>query len=268
MSAANKKKRENENETRDAFLARVAKKLDEQAAHAWSLAQSEREEDRAELRAVLAELLDFSRELRIIASPNEPVPLEKKEIDLAILVTNLFNERRPSLRQNGIEVEIIHAGPRPGPGPAPGPGPGPAGPGPAGPGGSVIGRFDAQHVTTMLLELTSNALKYCSAGEPVTITIEIDGEMALLVVENAGSWVGDQTSLEHFERFARGEEVRADVPGYGVGLWLTQRLAEAHDGALRVSVLHNEGLIRTIVSLPIDRLRGDIDGFSVRLLRT
>ncbi len=219
--------------TRDAFLARVARKLDEQTAHAWSLASEL--EDGSELRAVLADLVGFARELRIIASPDEPVPLQKKELDLVALVTSLFNERRPWWTNNGIEVEIH-------------------------PGGSLLGRFDDQHVTTMLLELTSNALKYCSAG-PVTVAIHVDGETALLVVENQGSWVGRRTN---FERFARGE-VRADMPGYGVGLWLTRRLAEAHEGTLRVSV--RAGVTRATVALPFDRRSGDVEGFSVRLLR-
>jgi signal transduction histidine kinase len=220
-------------QTRDAFLARVARKLDEQVAHTWSLASGL--EDSSPLRAALADLVGFARELRIIASPDDPVPLQTQELDLVALVTRLFEEGRPRWAQNGIGVEIQ-------------------------PGGSVLGRFDEQHVTTMLFELTSNALKYCS-GRPVTVAIRLEREQALLVVENEGSWVGRRMD---FERFERGE-VRADMPGYGVGLWLTRRLAEAHGGALRVSV--RAGVTRAIVALPFDRRSGDVDGFSVRLFR-
>jgi signal transduction histidine kinase len=220
-----------DNKTRDAFLARVAGKLDAQAAHAWSLALKELA-DGSELRAAIAELVDFARELRIIATPDEPIPLQKREVDLALLITNLFNERRSASAQTEIAINASDL--------------------------SVIGQYDAQHVATMVLELTSNALKYSPPGCPVTITIQIDGA---LVVENRGAWVGDRVS---FERFARGE-IREDVPGYGVGLWLTQRLAEAHEGSLKISSA--EGVTRAIISLPFTHRSGDAASFSIRLLK-
>jgi signal transduction histidine kinase len=219
-------------QARDAFLARVAQKLDEQVTHAWSLSSGLAHA--SPLRAALAELVGFARELRIIARPDDPIPLEAHELDLVAVVTRLFDEKRPRLAENGIEIEIQ-------------------------PGGSVLGRFDEQHVATMLFELTSNALKY-SAGRPVRITIRPLFEHALLIVANEGSWVGRRTG---FERFERGE-VRADMPGYGVGLWLTRRLAEAHGGGLRISV--RASTTRAIVALPFDRRSGDVGGFSVRLL--
>jgi two-component system heavy metal sensor histidine kinase CusS len=99
--------------------------------------------------------------------------------------------------------------------------------------------------------LLSNALRYTPRGGAVRVVLGVEGERALLVVENPGPTI-DATHLTRlFERFYRADPSRQQATGEGTGLGLaiTQAVVQAHGGSIQVS--SDNGLTRFSMELPL-----------------
>ncbi|MDT8992529.1 heavy metal sensor histidine kinase [Curvibacter sp. APW13] len=99
--------------------------------------------------------------------------------------------------------------------------------------------------------LLSNALRYTPQGGAVRVELGVEGERALLVVENPGPTI-DAAHLPHlFERFYRADPSRQQATGEGTGLGLaiTQAVVQAHGGSIQAS--SDNGLTRFSMALPV-----------------
>lgn len=197
--------------TRDAFLARVSEGLCKRV-QALTVAPS------PELEA----LHGFARELAIIAGNREARAPRRAPLDVGLHVLQIVEDWRKMYGErkdagSTIEVERI---------------------------GALVASVDADHVATILAELVSNAHKY-GAGRPIRVLVDEELEFVRIVVEDGGRGFAPARSLG--QRFVRGPGAER-VPGFGVGLWLTQALAAAHGGALRFTPRSGGGT-RAIVTL-------------------
>jgi signal transduction histidine kinase len=218
--------------TRDAFLAIVARKLEAQVSALRSSARRGASAS-ADVQAQLRALAGFARELRLIAEPERAIPMRRRKLELTKIIAHTlaaFGEHLPAPKRT---LELTRAG-------------------------SVVGRWDRDHVATMLLELLSNALKYGRTG-PVTLRLEPRAASVRIVVSNQGGWVGQMRAIE---RFGRGR-LHSQVEGFGVGLWLTQRIAAAHGGSFEIET--GGAVTRAIITLPVEKMRGDVADFCVCL---
>jgi len=96
--------------------------------------------------------------------------------------------------------------------------------------------------------LVSNAIKF-GAGKPVTIALRSDGRTARLAVRDRGIGISAQDRARIFGRFERAVANR-EQGGFGVGLWLVNRLVVAMGGTVAVESAPGEGSTFT-VALPI-----------------
>ena len=82
--------------------------------------------------------------------------------------------------------------------------------------------------------LIDNAAKY-SAGRPVTLLLNPAPEAGavLLCVEDEGPGIDPEEMTRIFQPLMRGTQVD-QVPGFGIGLTLAQRIIERHGGRLRL----------------------------------
>lgn len=100
---------------------------------------------------------------------------------------------------------------------------------------AVEGSLDAvamvqpHHLDQMLANLLGNAVKY--AGGADVVRIEQSGELVTVRVADHGPGIPPELDDRLFERFARAETAR-DVPGTGLGLFITRELARANGGDL------------------------------------
>ncbi len=211
--------------TRDAFLATVARKLESRLETLGASKVGKKE--------ALAELLGFARELRIIAEPRRPIPARKTSGDLLEIALRTMDAERLAAR--GLQADVRREG-------------------------AIPGLWDEELLGTILGELMSNAMKY-GGDHPVTIEARVVRSRALLVVSNRGTWEGPR---ERPTRFAR-EETNPNIEGYGIGLWLTARLAKAHGG--RVSYACIAGETKAQVSLPCAKGANPDSNLRIRLVR-
>ena len=92
---------------------------------------------------------------------------------------------------------------------------------------------DPLRLRQMLLNLIGNAIKYTPAGGHVALSATVEGDMAVIRVEDDGRGISPEVIPRIFELFTR-EERGVPVPGMGVGLAVVQDLARRHGGNAEV----------------------------------
>ena len=114
--------------------------------------------------------------------------------------------------------------------------------------GGITGMLDRQAVEQVVENLLSNALKF-GLGKPVAIQLRSDGLMATLHVRDLGIGMLQDQQARIFARF---EQVMTQHKGggFGIGLWVANRLVAAMDGRVTVSSVVGEGSTFT-VTLPL-----------------
>ena len=116
---------------------------------------------------------------------------------------------------------------------------------------------DADKVTQILINLTSNALKY-SPGGTVTLRARAQGEWLEVSVSDQGPGIAPEQRDLLFSRFGRtpavatGAGARSKPTGTGLGLFLTKYLVEAHGGKIWVESETGRGATFTF-TLPLSR---------------
>lgn len=96
---------------------------------------------------------------------------------------------------------------------------------------------DALRLKQVVTNLVQNGLKFSPNGQPVTVRLRDGGAGRHLIVDVIDRGIGmtpeEQTML--FQRFGRirNERTRA-IPGSGLGLYISQRIAQAHGGRIEV----------------------------------
>ncbi|MFI5973314.1 sensor histidine kinase [Streptomyces sp. NPDC051452] len=94
---------------------------------------------------------------------------------------------------------------------------------------------DAHRLHQVLANLLANARLHTPVGTKVTVTLETDGDSALLCVHDDGPGVPEDVRPDVFERFTRAEHRRhpdASGGGAGLGLSIVAAVAQAHDGSV------------------------------------
>lgn len=116
------------------------------------------------------------------------------------------------------------------------------------PDGPVVVAFDRSRLRHVLDNVVDNALKYSS--DTVTVAVcERESEVELAVTDR-GIGVPAEDLERIFTRFGRGQNVRANVAGAGVGLYIAKKIVEVHGGRLTVRSEENQGSTFS-VTLPL-----------------
>lgn len=102
----------------------------------------------------------------------------------------------------------------------------------------------------IVANLTGNAIKYCSAAESPTLSIQskVDAEQIIISFEDNGPGIPEDQAPNIFNKFIRGTNTQ-NTEGTGLGLFLVKSMVEAHHG--KISVLTSEGQgAKFTISLP------------------
>ncbi|HET6485970.1 MAG TPA: ATP-binding protein, partial [Spirochaetia bacterium] len=90
--------------------------------------------------------------------------------------------------------------------------------------------------------LVENAVKYGKEGGRVEVSLERSGRYATVRVQDDGIGISPEDSQKVFDEFYRARtEQTAAIAGTGLGLSLVKRLAELHEGTVRVQSTLGEG---------------------------
>ncbi len=110
---------------------------------------------------------------------------------------------------------------------------------------------DPDRIQQVLANLLDNARKNAPSEIPIEVTLEQTDDMARLVVEDHGAGI-DPDQLERiFDKFVRGRV--GTVTGTGLGLYISRRIVEAHEGRIWAESRPGEST-RFVVELPCESL--------------
>jgi len=126
--------------------------------------------------------------------------------DLAVLLTEVAEEFRPSVTAKGIGLDLEQSG------------------------GPMLARFDHARLFQVLGNLIANSIKFSPRGSRITLRGErAAGELQCSVRDEGAGIPADQIERV-FDRFAQVE--RNDRRGLGLGLFIARRIVEAHAGRM------------------------------------
>lgn len=98
------------------------------------------------------------------------------------------------------------------------------------PGLTVLG--DRHLIAQMVANLLDNAIKYCAAGDSLTVAL-LGRDRAVLRVADTGPGLPEEMKSDAFERFVRAERDRVKgIKGHGLGLALVRAIAMRHGARL------------------------------------
>lgn len=112
---------------------------------------------------------------------------------------------------------------------------------------------DATRVRLLIKNLLENALRHSpTEAGPVELELRRDGSAVLIRVADHGSGMSPAEVERATEPFYRADPARCrHTGGFGLGLYLCRRIAEAHGGSLEIASREGEGTTVT-VRLPVE----------------
>lgn len=116
---------------------------------------------------------------------------------------------------------------------------------------SVMG--DRTRLRQLFLNLVTNAIKYTPSGGKVDIGLGVHPDNVTFAVRDTGIGIAAADVPYIFERFWRADRVRSRMSergGFGLGLAISQWIAQAHGGTLTASSRLGRGSLFT-VTLPL-----------------
>lgn len=94
----------------------------------------------------------------------------------------------------------------------------------------VLGNPDK--LKQVFINLIDNGMKFCEAGDSVTVSIDVNDEGVRCCVQDTGSGIPAEHLPKLTEQFFR---VRRDVAGSGLGLAIVDEIVRQHNGRLHIT---------------------------------
>jgi signal transduction histidine kinase len=118
--------------------------------------------------------------------------------------------------------------------------------------------WDRARIEQVLLNLIYNSVKYAK-GTPVEVKAWQEGDLTSFSVRDFGPGIPEEKQPLIFDCFERGVATR-NVAGLGLGLYISRRIVEAHQGSLHVKSVPGKGatFVANLPTVPIARATADL----------
>jgi len=118
---------------------------------------------------------------------------------------------------------------------------------------ALLADLDINRISTVVGNLVSNAIKYSPAGSEVRVQLEQEGDRARVRVHDEGCGIRAEDMPRLFTRFGRiVTPETSEIPGTGLGLYLSRELARLHGGDVTASSVVGVGSTFTLdLPLPV-----------------
>lgn len=168
------------------------------------------------LSSLLEDVLDVSRVQAGMMTP------KKESVEVAALFKNVADTLEPTAREKGLELTAE----------------------------TEVDRLpaDPKLLQRVIMNLVSNAVKFTDKGF-VRLRAVQDEKAYYLSVQDSGIGISAQDIKGLFQKY---HQIRSDRPGYGLGLFISRQIVQAHGGSLDVTSEPGKGSTFT-VCLPKER---------------
>ena len=143
--------------------------------------------------------------------------LTPTEVDLCSVVGQAVEEARPRAEANGLVLSFLAGSP-------------------------VIVEIDKGRIFQLLDNLISNAVKFTPDGGRVDVRVVSTLDGAIIEVSDTGVGLAPGEAELVFDRFFRTSRAHSQqVPGTGLGLFISRAIAEAHGGGISATSREGSG---------------------------
>jgi len=108
---------------------------------------------------------------------------------------------------------------------------------------------DPERIAQIVANLLDNATRYSAPGSPIDVALSLVGNEAQLRVTDHGVGVPEDERERIFAPFYRASRTR-EIPGTGLGLHISRRIAEQHHGRLWLESTSESGSV-FVLALPV-----------------
>ena len=164
-----------------------------------------------DLSALLEDVLDVSRVESGMLAP------QKTRVDLAQLSRQVVETLLPVARQKNLKLESSVP--------------------------NISVQADPKLLRRVITNLVSNAIKFTEKGF-VRLDAKEDEKCYFITVEDSGIGISAQEIKGLFQKY---HQIHADKPGYGLGLFISRQIAQAHGGTLDVTSRPGKGSTFTLM---------------------
>ena len=109
---------------------------------------------------------------------------------------------------------------------------------------------DPDLIQLALRQLVDNALKYSPRRSEIRISSEPAGDNVVIGVVNQGEPLSDSERARVFDKFYRGQNVRRQAAGTGMGLAVARNVLRAHGGDVKLQGSDEQGT-EFVMQIPI-----------------
>jgi signal transduction histidine kinase len=103
----------------------------------------------------------------------------------------------------------------------------------------VVGRWDRVRLVQVATNLVANAIKF-GMGAPIELVVRAQANTATLLVRDHGIGIPLAEQARILERFERAVSWQ-HYGGFGLGLYISKVIADAHGGSIEVTSRPGEG---------------------------
>ena len=167
---------------------------------------------------MIDQLLDFTR-----SRLGGGMPIHRGATDLAQICRHLLDEIQASHPERAFVLDVT---------------------------GDCAGEWDADRLAQLVGNLVSNAIDHGDSDAPVRLRAIGEGSAVLLEVSNRGAQIPPDLLPTVFEAFRRRAAGRAPSRGLGLGLFISQQIAQAHGGTIQAQSSAQDRTTTITVRLP------------------
>ncbi|HDZ41777.1 MAG TPA: hybrid sensor histidine kinase/response regulator [Bacteroidetes bacterium] len=165
------------------------------------------------MRTLIMDLLDFTK-IKLEVKKDKVV-----ELDPALLMTQCVETINPLAIQKDVSIVIEKKS-------------------------DVIISADEEDMNIIFNNLLSNAVKYNKEGGQVVITIDREGNDAVMEVKDTGIGISSEDQQVLFNEFVRIKNDKTrNIAGSGLGLSIVKKIADLYQGSITVASRPDEGSV-------------------------
>ncbi len=116
-------------------------------------------------------------------------------------------------------------------------------------------RMDGDLIQLALRQLVDNALKYSPRKSAIDICAKLSDENLTISVHNEGEPLSETEQVRIFDKFYRGQNVRRQVAGTGMGLSVARDILLAHGGDVYLNGSNQRGT-EFVLAIPVAARQG------------
>lgn len=98
----------------------------------------------------------------------------------------------------------------------------------------VLVNADESQIVQVVNNLLSNAMKYSPTSQEITVKLSKVSDFVKVSVKDNGLGISHDDKLKIFDRFYRAGSTQKKYPGMGIGLYVSKKIIDHHNGTLWV----------------------------------